>query len=45
LFDLEKDPHEMVSVYGKPDYVSVVRLMKVELVSLKVEYKVPSVQS
>jgi arylsulfatase A-like enzyme len=45
LFDLKKDPQEMVSVYSNADYAPVVRMMKAELASLKAEYKVPPIQS
>ena len=45
LFDLKKDPQEMVSVYSDADYAPVVRMMKAELASLKAEYKVPPIQS
>jgi arylsulfatase A-like enzyme len=45
LFDLKKDPQEMVSVYSDADYAPVVRMMKAELASLKTEYKVPPIQS
>jgi arylsulfatase A-like enzyme len=43
LFDLDKDPQEMVSVFGKMAYSSVVRMMKAELAGLKTKYKVPPV--
>lgn len=39
LFDLEKDPCEMVSVYNEPEYADVVKDLKKELVVLKEEAK------
>ena len=44
LFDLEKDPQEMVSVYSDVCYAPIVRTMKAELARLKAEYKVPPIQ-
>ena len=44
LFDLEKDPQEMVSVYSDVGYAPIVRTMKAELARLKAEYKVPLIQ-
>jgi len=41
LFDLEKDPREMRSVYSDPAYASVVADMKAELARLKEYYKDP----
>ena len=41
LFDLEKDPREMKSVYGDPAYAKVVAEMKRELQRLRELYKVP----
>jgi len=40
LFDLEKDPQEMKSVYADPDYAEIVSLMKQKLDSLKKQYNV-----
>ena len=40
LFDLKKDPNEMVSVYDKPEYSDVAQKMKVKLKTLKSQYKV-----
>ncbi len=37
LFDLEKDPHEMRSVYGEPAYAGVVKELKAELARLQKE--------
>lgn len=42
MFDLEKDPQEMVSVYEEPDYAPIVKMMKAELARLKAAYKVPA---
>ena len=39
LFDLEKDPHEMTSVYGKPEYADITKRLKKELQELKDKYK------
>jgi N-acetylglucosamine-6-sulfatase len=42
LFDLAKDPQEMVSVYSNEAYASVVEMMKAELAMLKAKYQVSS---
>ena len=39
LFDLEKDPHELKSVYKDPAYASVVTDLKIELKRLMEKYK------
>jgi arylsulfatase A-like enzyme len=39
LFDLEKDPHEMKSVYADPDYADVLKTMNVRLEEMKTQYK------
>jgi len=44
LYDLEKDPQEMNSVYDEPGYAAVVREMKAELERLKKQYGVPERQ-
>jgi len=41
LFDLQKDPHELKSVYGDPAYASVVEELKAELQRLRTLYRVP----
>ncbi len=41
LFDLEKDPNELNSVYGKPEYASVRKELLAELHRLRKELKVP----
>jgi arylsulfatase A-like enzyme len=41
LFDLEKDPHEMKSVYGQADYEGTQTELKNELGRLRSELKVP----
>lgn len=41
LFDLEKDPHELHSVYEDPAYAELVEEMKVELKRLREVYQVP----
>ena len=38
LFDLQKDPHEMNSVYDDPAYASVVRELKAELERLQKQF-------
>ena len=42
LFDLEKDPHELRSVYSDPAYATVVADLKRELDRLRAELKVPA---
>ncbi len=39
LFDLEKDPHEMKSVYGSEDYADVQKELETELTRLRKQYK------
>ena len=39
LYDLEKDPQEMKSVYDDPAYADVVKELKTELVRLREKYK------
>lgn len=41
LFDLEKDPEEMNSVYNKEDYLELTKEMTAELTRLRVLYQVP----
>ena len=41
LFDLERDPLEMQSVYDDPDYADVVKKMKAKLAQLREQYDVP----
>jgi len=41
LFDLEKDPNELQSVYGDPAYRKTQSSMKKELTRLRQLYKVP----
>ncbi|MCA8986106.1 MAG: sulfatase [Planctomycetaceae bacterium] len=41
LYDLEKDPHEMQSVYDQPEYEEVQKLLKYELDRLAEELEVP----
>ena len=40
LFDLNKDPHELRSVYDDPNYAEVVATMKKELARLRGELEV-----
>ncbi len=42
LFDLEKDPHELRSVYHDPAYEAVVTDLKQELDRLRAKLKVPA---
>ena len=42
LFDLEKDPRELRSVYRDPAYATVVTDLKRELDRLRTELKVPA---
>ncbi|MEI7946880.1 MAG: sulfatase [bacterium] len=41
LFDLQKDPHQIRSVYGQPDYASIQADLSKELKRLRTEMKVP----
>ncbi len=41
LFDLQKDPNELVSVYENPQYQEIVKMMKKELKRLRKQYEVP----
>ena len=42
LFDLQKDPREMRSVYGTPQYSTTTKELKTELERLRDDLKVPS---
>ncbi len=42
LYDLEKDPHELVNVYGKPEYAKQQMAMSQELTRLRQELQVPA---
>ena len=41
LYDLKKDPNELMSVYDDPAYAGVVKELKAELKKLRKQYKVP----
>ena len=41
LFDLQKDPHELRSVLGQPEYAAVQKDLETELARLRTELKVP----
>jgi arylsulfatase A-like enzyme len=41
LFDLKTDPHEMTSVFGKPEYAEAQKQLEAELARLRAELKVP----
>jgi arylsulfatase A-like enzyme len=43
LYDLEKDPHELVNVYGKADYAELQQQLHAELDRLRAELAVPPV--
>ena len=45
LYDLEKDPNELNSIYVDPDYADVVDRLKQELQRLKQQNKVPAGQT
>jgi arylsulfatase A-like enzyme len=42
LYDLEKDPHELVNVYGKPEYAKTQAEMMAELERQRRELQVPA---
>jgi arylsulfatase A-like enzyme len=42
LYDREKDPHELKSVYADPAYAETVKELKAELARLRAELKVPA---
>jgi arylsulfatase A-like enzyme len=42
LFDLEKDPHELQSVFGQKEYAGVQKELETELARLRAELKVPA---
>jgi hypothetical protein len=41
LYDLEKDPHEMMNVYGRPEYAKTQAELHAELERLRKELEVP----
>ena len=41
LYDLQRDPHEMRSVYGEDDYAPQVKELKRRLAELQLQYQVP----
>ena len=41
LYELEKDPQELTSVYGEPAFAKITEALKKELSRLRKEYKVP----
>jgi hypothetical protein len=43
LFDLVKDPDELHSVYGEPEYADVQAELERELARLREQYRVPEV--
>jgi arylsulfatase A-like enzyme len=42
LYDLEKDPHELMNVYGKPEYAQLQKVLSGELNRLRKELQVPA---
>jgi len=40
LFDLQRDPREMRSVYGQPEYAATQKELETELKKLRAELKV-----
>jgi arylsulfatase A-like enzyme len=42
LFDLQKDPHELKSVFGQPDYAKVQSDLETELKRLRADLKLPA---
>ena len=42
LFDLEKDPEELKSVYADPAYAPVKKTLEAKLASLREEFRVPA---
>ncbi len=42
LYDLEKDPHELMNVYGRPEYAELQKEMHAELQRLREELEVPA---
>jgi len=42
LYDRRKDPNQMASVYGKPEYAKITAELKAEMARLKKELKVPA---
>jgi arylsulfatase A-like enzyme len=42
LFDLQKDPQELHSVYGQPEYADIQKDLHTELTRLRTELKVPA---
>jgi len=45
LFDLEKDPREMRSVYRDPEYSAILETMMEELESVKRQYRIPGTRA
>ena len=41
LYDLEEDPNELYSLYGKPGFEKITAELKTELNRLRNQYKVP----
>ena len=41
LYDLKRDPREMHSVYGSPEYTAITARLKDELTQLRRQYRVP----
>ncbi|MCB1062072.1 MAG: DUF4976 domain-containing protein, partial [Verrucomicrobiae bacterium] len=41
LFDLNKDPNELNSVFGQPEYSEIQSTLEAELIRLREEFKLP----
>jgi arylsulfatase A-like enzyme len=41
MYDLESDPHELINIYGKPDYAELQQSLHTELERLRRELEVP----
>ncbi len=44
LYDLEKDPHELENVYGRPEYAKLQKDLHSELERLRTQLEVPAIQ-
>ena len=42
MFDLAKDPMEMVNIYGRPAVASVQKALKAEFIELRRRYEAPN---
>ena len=44
MFDLEKDPHELTNVYGRPEYAELQKRLQAELARLRTQLEVPPIE-